>query len=161
MANQGGIGNAYPLLKRTILGVFHFSGRSRRTEMFCYHIAAGLFSSFGSYAAVTLFSLEDSFLTDLVFSLIVAIPAFALFIRRLHDQDRSGRWGLLWVVALIAAAWGWMEVMRTGVPPPRFGSLNHTPWWFSLPLVLTILALLWLPGTDGPNRYGEDPRLSE
>lgn len=116
-----------------------FSGRSRRTEYFLFFIVL-----YGALAMVmTIFFLVGDVrpgsdlsvfggtalaLMGLVF-LASIIPSWAVTIRRLHDQDKSGWYALLTFIPYIG------------------------------PLILLVLA--FLPGTDGENDYGFDPRTNE
>lgn len=62
-----------------------------------------------------------------IWSLAVLIPTIAVAARRLHDTDRSGWWLLLWFLSCCAIG----------------------------PIILLIFWIL--PGTPGPNRFGEGP----
>ena len=63
-----------------------------------------------------------------IWSLAILIPTIAVAIRRLHDTGRSGWWLLLWFLSCC------------------FG------------IGAIILIIFWvLPGTPGPNRFGEGP----
>ena len=65
--------------------------------------------------------------------LIVLIPGIAVGVRRLHDRDMSGWWYLGFVVASFI---------------PLVGIVAG----------LAFLVLMVLPGTQGPNRFGPDPK---
>jgi uncharacterized membrane protein YhaH (DUF805 family) len=98
------------------------------------------------------------------FSLAIAIMAAvsvallsAAVARRLHDAGRAGFWGLLPIPFLFSAMTGMFIVM------PTLGS-NQSPWPVLLLfannlaynlLLLVLAVLLALPGTKGPNRYGD------
>lgn len=96
---------------------------------------------------------DDSALgwTFFAVGLLVVLPLLVgAGIRRLHDQDRSGWWTLLFygvlpLVSVLAAPSG---------SPAMFGLLSVV----SAPL--TIWGLVWLGfrrGTVGRNRFGPDP----
>ncbi|WP_226017951.1 DUF805 domain-containing protein [Novosphingobium sp. FKTRR1] len=116
-----------------------FAGRSRRKEywsfaLFYFLVMVVLNAAFGTndYTSVRGAFVYGSRLVGpgnwlaSGFWLVSLIPALAVSVRRLHDQDRSG-WLLL--LSLI----------------PLLG-------WFAL------LVLMLLEGTNGPNRYGPDPK---
>jgi uncharacterized membrane protein YhaH (DUF805 family) len=113
-----------------------FAGRSRRTEYFlffiCWYAAMVLAGMAGIGVAGNSSDLtsENVGLGVLALAgiLFVAgiIPAIAVTVRRLHDQDKSG-WFIL---------------------------LNFVPYVGGL----IMLVLSFLPGTDGENQYGPDPR---
>lgn len=73
------------------------------------------------------------FLLYLLYALAALIPSIAVTVRRFHDRDMSGWWYLgLTVVSLI----------------PVIGFLAS----------IAMLVFMLLPGTDGANRFGEDPK---
>lgn len=89
-------------------------------------------------------------------------PQVAIFIKRLHDIDRSAKW----FVALAAAS---ASVQLLAWIGHRAGLMVSDadavlPLWFvvsGLALLLGLVApliLACLPGTRGPNRFGSDPR---
>jgi uncharacterized membrane protein YhaH (DUF805 family) len=61
------------------------------------------------------------------------IPGIAVAVRRLHDRDMSGWWYLGLIVASVI---------------PLVG----------LAASIALFVLMVLPGTDGPNRFGPDPK---
>lgn len=67
-----------------------------------------------------------------VFALATLIPGIAVAVRRFHDRDMSGWWVLGFAV---------------------LGALPYVGWIASLANVV----FMALPGTKGPNRFGEDP----
>jgi uncharacterized membrane protein YhaH (DUF805 family) len=72
----------------------------------------------------------------IVWSLAVFIPATAVSVRRLHDRDMSGWWyGGLLIASFI----------------PIINMIS----WIGF---LVLLVIFFLPGTEGPNRYGPDPK---
>ncbi|MCT2398881.1 DUF805 domain-containing protein [Novosphingobium mangrovi (ex Huang et al. 2023)] len=71
-----------------------------------------------------------------MYSLAVLIPLIATNVRRLHDRNMSGWWCLAFVVLGVIPVFGWI------------GSIAY-------------LVIMFLPGTAGPNRYGEDPKAPD
>ena len=76
------------------------------------------------------------------------IPVPALFVRRLHDRNWTGWYGL---VLLVPFAWDGIVGSGLSLPQP-------------LAILLAIVSVglfvpLFLDPTDGPNRFGPDPRL--
>lgn len=107
-----------------------FSGRARRSEYWWYSLAYAIVSGALTGVATGLGSGSTGYslvmgLSGLV-SLALLLPTLAVFVRRMHDTNRSGFWFFLGFV----------------------------------PLVGGIILLVWtiLPGTVGPNRFGEDPK---
>ncbi len=72
-------------------------------------------------------------LVYLVYALAVLIPSIAVTVRRLHDRNMSGWWYLGFMVLAFI---------------PLLGLLAS----------LAFLIVMFLPGTAGPNRFGEDPK---
>lgn len=68
-----------------------------------------------------------------LWALFVFIPGIAVTVRRLHDRDMSGWWYLGLIVASII---------------PFVGLIAG----------LAFLVLMFLEGTKGPNRFGDDPK---
>ena len=68
-----------------------------------------------------------------MYSLAALIPSIAVNVRRLHDRGMSGWWCLGFVVLGIVPVFGWMTS-------------------------IAYLVMMSLPGTQGPNRFGEDPK---
>ena len=101
-----------------------FSGRACRSEYWYWTLFTFLVSIAGNFLGVAV----DSLIAGLVLQLALFLPGLAVFVRRLHDIDKSG-------------------------------------WWFFLnfvPIIGFIIVLIWLVkrGTDGPNRFGDDPFAS-
>lgn len=131
-----------------------FEGRSRRMEFW-------MFTLFTTIVAVVLLgpavvtlvgaSLTESVAVDedpltyvsglgmaglglwAIFALAVLIPGIAVAVRRLHDRNLSGWWYLGMIVASFV---------------PLIGGLAS----------IAYLVVMLLPGTDGPNRFGPDPK---
>jgi uncharacterized membrane protein YhaH (DUF805 family) len=107
-----------------------FSGRSTRREYWAFTLL--IFLIYGVFAVVdrvVVDSPADGLIADAVKLLILGgslVPSFAVCVRRMHDQDRSGWFVLLWFVPVVG------------------------------PFIALVMTLL--PGTDGDNRYGDDPR---
>jgi uncharacterized membrane protein YhaH (DUF805 family) len=94
---------------------------------------------------------------------VMSVVTFALLsaavVRRLHDGGRTGFWGLLPIPFLATGMIGMFVVM------PTFGSsgsgssvllLFVNDMVYNL-LLIALVVLLALPGTKGPNPYGEPP----
>ena len=135
---------------------FEFSGRSRRKEFWmfqllnvivCFAIFAVMLSGGGLqlFTAADPDRLADNSLSIAllvgagllgIWALAVLIPSIAVTVRRLHDRDMSGWWygGLL-----IASFIPFLNVLA------GFG-------------MLALLVVMMLDGTDGPNKYGPDPK---
>ena len=149
----------FPL--RTLRRSFDFSGRSRRTEVVYYWITAYFLSFLAS--SLSFFSTLDSLFVVSAVRGLVAIPMFALLVRRLHDQDRSGWWGLLLPLGIALAIPATLRWLSSD-PAELADYLQNGPHpldWLQQAVALATIVVFMLNGTEGPNRYGEDPRLTE
>ena len=151
-----------------------FSGRSRRKELWMWilfviivSIVLNLLdSALGLGGRTTADStsgpgslgysagMRGGILTGL-FSLAILVPNLAVSVRRLHDINRTGWWvlmpvlpyGLGFVLVMIGA-------VSANAPLAMIGG-----GLFLVGAICGILLLVWycLPGTKGPNDYGDDP----
>lgn len=152
---------------RAISGVVTFTGRSRRTELFYYWLLAMLLSSLLGWLAELLLpraldglSWQKQRIAEELAELVVFLPFFALFARRMHDQDRTGWWALMLPPLLAMNVYNSLRFILLD-QQTRAVTLPDLPWWttgIGVTLVLAYLVLLLLPGTDGANRFGPDPR---
>ena len=79
----------------------------------------------------------------LTVSILLFWPQGVILARRLHDLNFAGGWVILfWIIPLALA------FLHTPLPP---GTGTAASW-----LAAVVLGLI--PGTLGPNRYGNDPR---
>ncbi len=162
MAYRGFVEEIPANLKRTVPGTFDFGGRSTRTEFLVFAFVPQLLISLGLIAFDLFgpgldFEAEDAIENGA--RLLLMVPFFALFVRRLHDQDRTGWWALLLGAVFIL-------VILSDNGSPRIGAIAkfETPAWLDLAGVAGIIAI-WvfslLPPTPEANRYGRNPRLDE
>jgi uncharacterized membrane protein YhaH (DUF805 family) len=124
-----------------------------RSEAATGQTSPGIFGAFGVGAA---------FIG--VFWLAILIPSVAVQTRRLHDTNRSGWWlGAFYLLYLFYIVIGSRSVFSASVPsngsPPNMGNLAAVGIIALLLFVYSIVLLVFfcIPGTKGPNRFGEDP----
>lgn len=140
----------------TILRTFDFTGRSRRLEVGYFWIAAPLMLGLFAWVAGSIIEFESSRVFHKAIYYLSTVPFFALFVRRAHDQGRSGWWGLLLPPVIAANIYNSLRVNFHAFDP-KWPALGY---WH---LVLIIFVILYMsiiiePGTIGANRYGADPR---
>jgi uncharacterized membrane protein YhaH (DUF805 family) len=150
------------LVMRAITGIVTFRGRSQRSEFFYYGIAAMLVGTILRHIPFDV-SWRTDWIVDQAGQLVLLLPIFAMFARRLHDANLSGWWTLLLPPTM---AFGVYSSARFAFRDPLNGASTFPdlPLWaslFQIGGVLFFLAvILVIPGTGGPNRFGPDPRRS-
>jgi uncharacterized membrane protein YhaH (DUF805 family) len=103
----------------------------------------------------------------LLFWLAMIIPTIAVQVRRLHDTDRSGWWiggfylAYLVYFVIIFRMLATLQIPATGSPPDLspfsgLGIMSYVGFGFFV-YSITLLVFFCLGGTEGPNRYGDDP----
>jgi uncharacterized membrane protein YhaH (DUF805 family) len=161
---------SFRLAFRPFVDAFQFRGRSTRTEVVSFWLL-GLFSGM-----VHLVELEPSAIARLagwIWTVLWQWPWIPLLVRRLHDQDKSGRLALIALVPVIITELGLFfghEATGTGFHiSTDLGFIRESKELAWTPLTIVgavvflyaaLMALIFyvLPGTDGPNRFGPDPR---
>jgi uncharacterized membrane protein YhaH (DUF805 family) len=136
-----------------------FSGRAPRAEYWWFYLGYIIL-----YAILTILTRISAIFGILgIVYLGLIIPMIAVGVRRLHDTNRTGWWllapmipyliGLAMIVpAIISGAAG-------GVNPFNMASLGAAGIFFMIGFVMAIVVFIFtvLPGTKGPNRFGDDP----
>lgn len=146
------------LAGKAIRGTLDFRGRSSRLEVMAFWLAL-MFVGIPLTLLLALIApveAESKQLAATIFGYVTAIPLAALFVRRLHDLDRSGWWALAGVPVLLVHGYQSVRASLDAAP-------SSLPWWGSLAMLLPIgiaFTFIIAPGTEGPNRFGPDPRRS-
>jgi uncharacterized membrane protein YhaH (DUF805 family) len=146
----------------TLRAAFTLSGRSTRSEVVIYYLGCLCLSILASTILYFLLDFEIKRMVTRLIEVALAIPAIALFARRMHDQDRSGWWVLLPIalftyssaLSLVAETQG--TAMRVSIER-AMRQLDLIPFFAGI----AVLALTFFPGTPGQNRFGLDPRQGE
>lgn len=101
-------------------------------------MAAGLMAGAGVASVILIIPIY-------IFFLLSGLASFAVTIRRLHDQNLSG-----WILVLYYVLF---------IPVTMIGGFMGSSMAFLIMLLYGVawLVLMALPGTVGPNKYGEDP----
>jgi len=155
MAYQDGTGDSLKLLKSTLVRTFDFSGRSRRAEVIYYWIASVLANVVLGFAVIPLLSFNGRIIGSELIRFALSIPAFALFVRRVHDQNRNGAWIIVFIAFFALSITDGLRLLWSDTKPPFMTLIIAV----GLILWVACMALTFLPGTNGPNKYGDDPRL--
>lgn len=130
-----------------------FQGRSRRMEFWSFSLLNLIVYTLITVLALAM-GLSLTALTDLengpstaalgggfmvlaalggLYFIATFIPSIAVTVRRLHDRDMSGWWYLGFTLLGLIPFVGWIAS-------------------------IAFLVILFLPGTPGHNRFGEDPK---
>jgi uncharacterized membrane protein YhaH (DUF805 family) len=144
-----------------------FSGRSTRTEVVAFFVLGVLANIFTIRIGGPGATLLDA--AKVAWALLWAFPWIALFVRRLHDQERSARWALLLIAPFlldIASSSTPMETYYANWPgvslsmsyPATLTPETLLGMGIGMSVAILSLVLFLLPGTPGANRYGPDPR---
>ena len=151
--------NAWRSVVRTVYRAADFDGRSRAVDVVYYWLAA--------MVAALLISWPTGFLpwdmewfAERGIDVLLGLPIFALFARRLHDQGFSAWWTLALVpFPAINLYQSYRVVFAVRNPSWLYESDPLDAWsaWL-LAAMLVVLVLFLRPGARGPNRYGPDPR---
>ena len=138
-----------------------FRGRATRSELVAFYVLISALAYLTAMLAPVLGPWSERIASELVrFALLC--PILALFVRRLHDQGRTGWWSLLLLPAAAAGAW---QFYRSGFSLDPIAQLAQPlPTAVQAIVMLCILALLvllmWKDETAA-NRHGPNPRYDE
>jgi uncharacterized membrane protein YhaH (DUF805 family) len=139
-----------------------YRGRARRTDLLAYWVVTLL----GTVVLWLLVGLVGILAPGVpggervplsIYQTIVCIPLVALWVRRLHDQGRTGLWLLLALPAIavgIVRQYGLATWDFDLIFAPSFRAAELGAFLLGLPPIV----LLFLDGEEGPNRYGPNPR---
>lgn len=128
-----------------------FRGRASRSEFWWFSLCIGLIN----LAATLLLSPlppGTGMGLSLLISLALLLPNLGVTVRRLHDRNLRGWWLLIPITSLLL----WLP--GRGAPG---GEGNAAASLLSLSMCLCYLAILSMPGTAGPNRFGPNPLAKE
>jgi uncharacterized membrane protein YhaH (DUF805 family) len=81
-----------------------FEGRARRTEYWMF----ALFNIIITVVLEILWRATDSSIFVIllgIYGLAVLLPGLGVFVRRMHDQDKSGWWWLVGLIPFIGGIW--------------------------------------------------------
>jgi uncharacterized membrane protein YhaH (DUF805 family) len=135
-----------------------FSGRAPRAEFWWFYlllvVAYLVAMIIDSLVGFTLLG-PYGIITALV-AIAFLVPYLAVLVRRLHDTERSGWWILLPVVPY--AIVGFLSGRMAASPADESAfTMIAIFGLIALVAIIVLIVFLVLPGTKGPNKYGEDP----
>lgn len=124
-----------------------FRGRASRSEFWWFMLCIGLINLAANIALSPL-PPETAMGLNFLVSLALLLPNLGVTVRRLHDRNLAGWWLLVPILSLLF----WL--LGRGAPGGNAGPVSAL---LSLSMCICYLAILSLPGTAGPNRFGPDP----
>lgn len=143
----------------TAARAFSFSGRASRSEVATYGLATLLISVPVSFLTGLVLPSEQHLLVQNLLAVLLALPVPALLARRYHDSGRSGSW--VWLAVLVFAIWAARTIVAATLGVDARLQLDRATGLIDWAMILANLVsviLVLLPGTPGPNRFGDDPR---
>lgn len=144
----------------TLQRTFTLSSRATRSEVVGWFILTALVNALLLAIASLLLSGKALAWTQFVVPVITTLPAFALFVRRMHDIGLRGWWSLPLVIVGIKNL-ALDAVSQTAGWDVRGSIEAFTRYldWALLPaFAFVYILVLVAPGTLGGNRYGPNPR---
>ena len=87
--------NFVQAIRSVFVNYFNFSGRASRSEYWLFYLFLIIADIAVDIADTLIFGDAEFAPINLIFFLGVLIPTVAVSVRRLHDIDRTGWWGLL------------------------------------------------------------------
>ena len=133
-----------------------FSGRSTRTEFAAFYCTTMLATLAVVLATMTAGE-QTGWIATSALGLLLLCPWAALFVRRVHDAGLSGWWVALCVPVVIQniiADYYWLTGDFEAMLAVRYSTQHFLA---AIPL-LAVFFFLLLPGEEGANRYGPNPR---
>ena len=127
---------------------FQFSGRAGRREYISFRIIIFVIKISLSIVILLLeynkaqYQIKVIFVVlTIIFKIFYIIPYISLSMRRLHDMNLSGSWHIIFVTFLII-----LGIFYGKEIPILIHFFTYQ------------IALMSIKGTNGPNKYGEQPR---
>jgi uncharacterized membrane protein YhaH (DUF805 family) len=152
--------------------LFSFNGRIKRSQYWLGTIAVNVvnwmvlfMSTSANFAAAQakdpaaqLSALASQSALMLPLSLAVTWAALAIQVKRFHDRGQSGWWTLLPLAPVLFVIMNVVTAVGEGWPIERlFSSMGLPLLAFVVICIGFFINLGCLPGTDGPNKYGDPP----
>jgi uncharacterized membrane protein YhaH (DUF805 family) len=130
-----------------------FMGRARRSEYWWFLLFGVLV---GIAAGILDRILAPGYVATRGTGPVGMIASLAVFVRRLHDLDRTGWWALIFYGGLVVTI---MVSMMAAVA----GAMGMAGLFLLLRLALCIWVIIWMAtrGTIGANRFGPDPVVGD
>jgi uncharacterized membrane protein YhaH (DUF805 family) len=133
-----------------------FSGRARRAEYWWFFLFCVLIEIVTEIVdrivAPGYTAAHSSGPVSTGMSIALLLPSLSVFVRRLHDINRTGWWALVFYVVLAVLFFAALAAFFNA----SF-SLGGALMLAIFAICIWMIALMATKGTTGPNRYGHDP----
>ena len=135
-------------INNAFIKCFDFKGRASRSEFWYFYLFTVIANTislnldqFIGYKIIKLDEANDIGIGPiyLFLSFLFFIPSFSLYVRRLHDINRSGLWLLILIIPTIGAVLGLS----------LFAAIN-----LFLVVLITLIFFFCLKGDNGRNEFG-------
>lgn len=134
-----------------------FTGRASREEFWIFILVYLMIASLLiQISTILMFWLHDHsclYLTSL-YGFVLLIPTIAITIRRLHDTDRSGWWGLLFLPFPLTLS---IIPALIDIQSGNHEHLLKVSYVVNLAVIILAICFLTPKGTPGSNRFGLNP----
>lgn len=136
------------------------NGRLTRTEFFAISAVLQVVVAIPAMALHAALEWRASLIVDLTSSALSGVALIYVLGRRLHDVGWSAWWAALLVPVIPISIYDHWRVtllnpdVLSGKPEP----LHFYGQLVAIPLVVAFLVVWLWPGSEGPNRFGRDPR---
>jgi uncharacterized membrane protein YhaH (DUF805 family) len=144
---------------RILRSTHRHGGRAARTDLVIYSATIMIGFLIVSFVAGLFLEFDASALLKDALSLLALVPVPALLARRLHDSGKVAVW--VWLGLPAIGLWLARSAISVQLGTERSIQFDRMTWpldWLAILANIALLILLALPGTIGPNRFGEDPR---
>jgi uncharacterized membrane protein YhaH (DUF805 family) len=135
-----------------------FKGRASRSEFWFFQLGVFIVGLATALTDAALFNSAKPVLKP-IWSLIIILPALAATVRRLHATGRNGWLLLCYHIALVTSIVIILMIEIDAAIPDK-GVAEAIFFIGVAGLVFVMIYFLSLPGTRGPNQYGDDPLVS-
>jgi uncharacterized membrane protein YhaH (DUF805 family) len=132
-----------------------FNGRASRSEFWFFILGIVIVSTGSRIIDVAIFGSANGFIYP-IWGLITILPHFAATVRRLHDTGRSGWLLLFYYITLVTLI---VLTIIVAASPDNYAAAAICVIGLA-GLGFLLIYFLSLPGTEGPNQYGDDPLVS-
>jgi len=114
-----------------------------------------------TFFAAIMPNMEYLMWTGMAVHLAAAALLAAAVVRRLHDRDKAGYWGLLplpmFAIGFALAPMAFDAVLQPGARNTNLMMLSSLTSMASWGLLIYLVVILAQEGSKGPNRYGPEP----